>query len=69
MSILAPGGYVLALDSSSAMVEVARTRVPDGRTTIRYAVRDALALQEPDESSTRPARSARSSGSVSRRER
>jgi ubiquinone/menaquinone biosynthesis C-methylase UbiE len=47
---LAPGGEVVGIDASAAMLAVARERSVGARCPVRFAVGDAMALDEPDRS-------------------
>ncbi|HKY14654.1 MAG TPA: methyltransferase domain-containing protein [Microthrixaceae bacterium] len=47
--LVAPGGEVVAIDASNAMLDLARSRVPDDRP-ITFRVGDAEALDLPDDS-------------------
>jgi SAM-dependent methyltransferase len=48
--IVGPTGRVVGLDSSATMVETARTRTPDGNTTIEFVHGSLYELPFPDDS-------------------
>lgn len=47
---VAPGGEVVGVDASAAMLRVARSRAAEVGATVRFSVGDALDLDEPDDS-------------------
>ncbi|MEI6152804.1 MAG: methyltransferase domain-containing protein [Deltaproteobacteria bacterium] len=51
--LIMPGGKVIGLDSSAAMVEKARSRKPSSRLPVQFQTGDVKALPFPDNSFTR----------------